>query len=144
MDVFDTDFDCGHHFDLGTLAVRRSTILSTNVYEQIRVIYRLIEFSLDGRSKLSLSEAPFYILEATPMFLALLLLNIYHPSRFIVGPDGEFPKNTKKADKKAAKKAEKQDRKDNKRMAKAEKKAAKKYGQKSEAYLMSSRNSPEF
>jgi hypothetical protein len=42
-------------------------------------------------------EAPFYCLEATPMFLALLLWNVYHPGRILVGPDSEFPKKEKKS-----------------------------------------------
>ncbi|KAJ7695604.1 RTA1 like protein-domain-containing protein [Mycena olivaceomarginata] len=63
----------------------------------IRIVYRLIEFSSGIYSSLTMHEAPFYCLEATPMFLALLLWNVYHPGRILVGPDSEFPKKEKKS-----------------------------------------------
>jgi hypothetical protein len=44
-------------------------------------------------------EAPFYTLEALPMFAALLLWNIFHPGQVLVGPDSEFPKKVKKSKK---------------------------------------------
>jgi hypothetical protein len=46
-------------------------------------------------------EAPFYCLEALPMFVALTLWNVVHPGKVLVGPDSEFPKKAKKS-KKAA------------------------------------------
>jgi L-2-hydroxyglutarate oxidase LhgO len=46
-------------------------------------------------------EAPFYCLEALPMFVALLLWNVCHPGRVLVGPDSEFPKKEKKKSKKS-------------------------------------------
>jgi hypothetical protein len=53
-------------------------------------------------------EAPFYCLEALPMFSALLLWNIFHPGQVLVGPDSEFPKKEKKSKKsKKSEKAEK-------------------------------------
>jgi hypothetical protein len=64
---------------------------------QIRIVYRLIEFSSGIYSPLTMHEAPFYCLEATPMFCALLLWNVYHPGQILVGPDSEFPKKVKKS-----------------------------------------------
>lgn len=58
-----------------------------------------------------------YIFDAAPMFVALLLLNILHPGKILVGAESEFPKKTK-AEKKAAK--------EQKKAAKAEKKEAQK------------------
>ncbi|KAJ7343754.1 RTA1 like protein-domain-containing protein, partial [Mycena albidolilacea] len=62
----------------------------------IRIVYRLIEFSSGIYSPLTVHEAPFYCLEATPMFFALLLWNLYHPGQILVGPDSDFPKKGKK------------------------------------------------
>ncbi|KAJ7581562.1 RTA1 like protein-domain-containing protein [Mycena floridula] len=67
----------------------------------IRVIYRLAEFSQGVNSTLTNHEAFFYVLEATPMIIGFTILNIWHPGRFLVGPDSEFPKKVKKS--KAAK-----------------------------------------
>lgn len=41
-------------------------------------------------------EAPLYTLEALPMFAALVLWNVSHPGRVLVGPNSEFPKREKK------------------------------------------------
>ncbi|KAJ6584385.1 RTA1 like protein-domain-containing protein [Mycena capillaripes] len=62
----------------------------------IRIVFRLIEFSSGVYSPLTMHEAPFYCLEATPMFIALLLWNVWHPGQVLVGPDSEFPKKEKK------------------------------------------------
>jgi len=65
----------------------------------LRIVYRLIEFSSGVYSPLTMHEAPFYCLEALPMFAALLLWNIFHPGQVLVGPDSEFPKKEKKSKK---------------------------------------------
>ncbi|KAF7377201.1 RTA1-domain-containing protein [Mycena sanguinolenta] len=62
----------------------------------IRIVFRLIEFSSGVYSPITMHEAPFYCLEALPMFVALLLWNISHPGKVLVGPDSEFPKKQKK------------------------------------------------
>lgn len=64
---------------------------------QIRVIYRLVEFSEGVNSTLTDHEAFFYCLEAVPMLSALSLFNIWHPGAILVGPDSEFPKKEKKS-----------------------------------------------
>jgi len=63
----------------------------------IRIVFRLIEFSSGFFSPITMHEAPFYCLEALPMFIALTLWNIFHPGQFLVGPDSEFPKKVKKS-----------------------------------------------
>ncbi|KAF8180780.1 RTA1 like protein-domain-containing protein [Mycena galopus ATCC 62051] len=66
----------------------------------LRIIYRLIEFSSGIDSPLTMHEAPFYTLDALPMFVALLLWNIFHPGQVLVGPDSEFAPKPKKKSKK--------------------------------------------
>ncbi|KAL1953953.1 hypothetical protein VTO42DRAFT_1999 [Malbranchea cinnamomea] len=66
----------------------------------LRIIYRLIEYSQGTESAIAKAEAAFYILDATPMVIAMLLFNIFHPGRALVGPDSEFPKKEKKKKKK--------------------------------------------
>ncbi|RGP76960.1 hypothetical protein FLONG3_4898 [Fusarium longipes] len=59
----------------------------------VRIIYRLIEFSggEGQRNPLMTHEIYFYILEAAPMFLALLVFNIVHPGKTMQGPLSEMP-----------------------------------------------------
>lgn len=60
------------------------------------------------------------MLDATPMFLALLILNVIHPGRVLQGPDSEFPRVSRKEkkrikrEKKEAKRAEKERKKSGK------------------------------
>ncbi|DAA73431.1 TPA_exp: putative RTA1 domain protein [Trichophyton benhamiae CBS 112371] len=75
------------------------TVYATLVLITIRIIYRLVEYSGGLHSAIATNEAAFYILDATPMFLALFALNIFHPGRFLVGPGSEFEKKPKKANK---------------------------------------------
>ncbi|KAF3180970.1 hypothetical protein EYR41_003355 [Orbilia oligospora] len=85
----------------------------------IRIIFRLVEFSAGSLdTKLTMTEWYFYVLEATPMATACLTWNIFHPSRFLVGPDSEFPRLTRKE--KKAIKAEKKRAKEEKKYAKKE------------------------
>ncbi|KAF3206324.1 hypothetical protein TWF106_000709 [Orbilia oligospora] len=85
----------------------------------IRIIFRLVEFSAGSlNTKLTMTEWYFYVLEATPMATACLTWNIFHPGRFLVGPDSEFPRLTRKE--KKAIKAEKKRAKEEKKYAKKE------------------------
>ncbi|KAJ4986220.1 RTA1 domain-containing protein [Stagonosporopsis vannaccii] len=61
----------------------------------IRIIYRLIEFSagLGATNPLPKNELLLYVLESTPMWLAILVWNIVHPGRFIRGPDARMPRS---------------------------------------------------
>jgi len=57
------------------------------------------------------------------MFLAMVFWNVFHPGRFLVGPESEFPKKIKltkqeKKDAKLAKKAEKLAKKEENALAK--------------------------
>lgn len=63
------------------------------------------------------NEAYVYCLDATPMFLALLLLSAMHPGRVLVGPESEFPRLSRKEKKmiKQEKKELKQRKKEEKR-----------------------------
>ena len=60
---------------------------------QIRIFYRLIEFSAgkDSSNPLPFHEAYFYALEAVPMFFAIVVFNITHPSSIMKGPDAQLP-----------------------------------------------------
>jgi hypothetical protein len=70
----------------------------------VRIIYRIAEFAggVGPSNPLPLHEFYSYALDALPMLLALLILALFHPGRFLVGPDSEFPKLTR-ADKRALK-----------------------------------------
>ncbi|KAF2820835.1 hypothetical protein CC86DRAFT_360087 [Ophiobolus disseminans] len=59
----------------------------------IRIIYRLAEFSagLGASNPLPSNEPLLYVLESTPMWLAILVWNIVHPGRFIHGADAKMP-----------------------------------------------------
>lgn len=59
----------------------------------IRIIYRLAEFSagLGTNNPLPSNEPILYVLESTPMWLAILVWNIVHPGRFIKGKDAKMP-----------------------------------------------------
>ncbi|KAK6523235.1 hypothetical protein TWF694_006125 [Orbilia ellipsospora] len=97
----------------------------------IRIIYRLVEFSGGINSTLTRHEAFFYVLEATPMVLACITWNLFHPGRYLIGPESEFPKLTRKekkalkAEKKAAKAEKKREKADDKARNKQWKKETK-------------------
>lgn len=59
----------------------------------IRIIYRLVEFSagLGHSNPLPKNEPLLYVLESTPMFLAILVWNSFHPGRYIHGGDAKMP-----------------------------------------------------
>ncbi|KAF4997018.1 hypothetical protein FGRMN_4158 [Fusarium graminum] len=59
----------------------------------VRIIYRFVEFSggMGQNNELVTHEIYFYILEATPMFLALLAFNVVHPGRIMTGPHSDMP-----------------------------------------------------
>lgn len=58
----------------------------------VRIIYRLIEFSSGSTdNSLTRQEKYFYLLEATPMVLAITVFNLIHPAAVINGPGSEMP-----------------------------------------------------
>jgi hypothetical protein len=81
---------------------------------QIRIIYRLVEFSDGYDTTLTRHEAFFYCLDGVPMLFGFALFNVYHPGRILVGPDSSFPKRTRaqKREEKRMKKEEKQRKKE--------------------------------
>ncbi|KAF3937255.1 hypothetical protein ABW19_dt0202155 [Dactylella cylindrospora] len=98
----------------------------------IRIVFRLVEFSAGiYGTKLTTEEAYFYVLEALPMALASVAWNIFHPGRFLVGPESEFPRKTRaekkaiKAEKKRVKEEKKKEKRDEKEQQKRFKMEAK-------------------
>ena len=80
----------------------------------MRIIFRLIEFAsgLDpDKNPIPYHEVYFYVLDAAPMLVALVLLNFIHPGHVLVGEGSEFPKGPTRKEKKAAKKAKKEEKK---------------------------------
>jgi hypothetical protein len=59
----------------------------------IRIIYRLVEFSagLGANNPLPSNEPVLYVLESTPMWLAIAVWNIVPPGHFIHGEDAKMP-----------------------------------------------------
>ncbi|KAK9369491.1 RTA1 like protein-domain-containing protein [Lipomyces kononenkoae] len=77
----------------------------------IRIIFRLAEYArgTDTSNPVLTHEFYEYVFDALPMFFALVILNVIHPGRVLLGPDSEFPKVSReekkriKNDKKEAK-----------------------------------------
>jgi Sec-independent protein translocase protein TatA len=76
-----------------------------------------------------------YVLDALPMILAALLLNIVHPGVVLKGPESEFPRLSRKEKRalKQSKKAAKQQRKQDKRLAKQQRKQEKEHSKRARA-----------
>jgi hypothetical protein len=55
-----------------------------------------LEFSGGVNGPLPTHEWFYYVFDATAMFFANLIFAIWHPGRYLVGPDSEFPKKEKK------------------------------------------------
>lgn len=60
-----------------------------------------------------------YVFDEMPMFLALVVFNIYHPGRVLIGLESDYPVLTK--EEKATAKREKKERKIEKKLAKKNK-----------------------
>lgn len=98
----------------------------------VRIIFRIAEFAggVTPDNPVPFHEEYSYALDCFPMMVALLILAILHPGRYLLGPESEFPRLSRK-EKKARKhemKAAKRDEKDAKRRAKAERKAERSHG----------------
>jgi hypothetical protein len=89
----------------------------------MRIIYRFVEFSqgTTSSSPILTHESYTYGLDALPMLLATVLLNIVHPGLVLKGQESEFPRLTRKE-----KKAVKRGKKEAKKQEKIDKKSAKK------------------
>lgn len=58
---------------------------------QVRIIFRLCEYSKGMESTIPLHEAYQYCLDTAPMLLALVALNIVHPGRIMPGKESDLP-----------------------------------------------------
>jgi len=73
---------------------RLSTIEETDHILQIRIIYRLIEFSAghdQDKNPLPYKEIYLYILEVIPMFSAIGVFIVVHPGNILKEPDAKMP-----------------------------------------------------
>ncbi|KAM0239136.1 hypothetical protein ACHAPO_003106 [Fusarium lateritium] len=77
-----------------------------------RIVYRLVEFGpgVNSHNTLLIHEEYPLGLDATPILIALVLLNLMHPGFVLRGPESEFPKLSRK-EKKALKEEKKQAKK---------------------------------
>lgn len=75
----------------------RFTML-TLTHEQARIIFRFVEFSGDiSSSNPILSNEAYQLgLDALPMFVALVVLNVVHPGMVLKGPESSFPPRWKR------------------------------------------------
>ncbi|KAG5658346.1 hypothetical protein KAF25_010527 [Fusarium avenaceum] len=98
------------------------TMLAVLILIVVRIVYRLVEFGpgVNAHNQLLIHEEYPLCLDATPILIALVLLNVMHPGFVLRGPDSEFPKLSRKE-----KKALKQQKKQEKKQAKETKKARK-------------------
>ncbi|TQW00796.1 hypothetical protein V2A60_001837 [Cordyceps javanica] len=107
---------------MGRLQLLIWVMLAVLMLIMVRIIFRLLEFGpgINANNKLITDETYPLVLDAMPMALALWLLNLMHPGLVLRGPDGEFPRVTRR-EKKALKhraKEEKKRRKEAKRLEK--------------------------
>jgi hypothetical protein len=99
------------------------TLFASLVLITVRIIFRMVEFAAGDdpdKNPLPYTEAYLLALDALPMLLCVLLLNIIHPGRVLQGENSEFPKGPTRKQKKEIKRA--------KKAQKAAKKQAKKDG----------------
>ena len=91
-----------------------------------RNIYRLVEFGTGANSPTVKHEWFAYVFDATPMFLAFVILNIFYPGKYLQGERADFSVEDK--ERKTMKKETKQQKKDEKLERKAAKKTMKEGG----------------
>ncbi|KAK4118554.1 hypothetical protein N657DRAFT_694374 [Parathielavia appendiculata] len=86
----------------------------------VRIIFRLVEFAQGvdpEHNPIPFHEEYIYALDVFPMMVALLILAIWYPGRYLVGPESEFhrlsrrEKKEMKREKKAARREEKEAKK---------------------------------
>lgn len=66
------------------------TLYASLVCITARTIYRMVEFSQPLDGSINHSEAYFYALEALPIFISVVLFNVWHPGKVLVGPRSDF------------------------------------------------------
>ena len=57
----------------------------------VRIIFRLAEYSKGLNSSIPNHEAYQYVLDSTPMLIALVAFNLVHPGRIMAGKEADFP-----------------------------------------------------
>jgi hypothetical protein len=90
---------------------------------EVRIIFRIAEFAggISPSNPVPFHEEYTYALDCFPMMIALLVLAIWHPGRYLVGPESEFhrmsrkEKKQRKREKKAAERQEKEAKREAKR-----------------------------
>ncbi|PSK54048.1 Protein RTM1 [Elsinoe australis] len=78
----------------------------------VRIVYRIAEYAggIKPSNPVPFHEVYSYALDAFPMMVAILLIAIFHPGRYLVGPDSEFIKVSRK-EKKAIKMQKREEKK---------------------------------
>ena len=94
--------------------------ISDRSFTQIRIIFRMCEYSSGVHGKLLSHEVYPFVLDALPMIVALVIFNVVHPGKTLVGPDSEFQKRShaEKDAEKRAKIIEKKEKKERKQQLK--------------------------
>lgn len=64
---------------------------SNHPHRQLRIIFRLCEYSQGLDSNIPNHEAYQYCLDSLPMLAASVLLNIFHPARIMPGKVSDIP-----------------------------------------------------
>jgi hypothetical protein len=80
----------------------------------VRIIFRMVEFAAGDdpeKNRIPYTEAYLFALDALPMLLCVVLLNIIHPGRTLQGENSEFPKGHTRKEKKERKRARKAEKK---------------------------------
>lgn len=102
----------------------------------MRIIFRLVEFGqgVSSSNPILTHEGYTFGLDALPMLLAAVLLNIVHPGLVLKGPDSEFPRLSRGEKKalKREKKEEKEGKKKDRKLAKQSRKEQKRNTQNGE------------
>ena len=78
------------------IIILKKQTLTKIASHQIRIIFRLIEYSHGYKSGIPVHEAYQYIFDSTLMFIALVLLNIVHPGQVMPGKDSDLPNRTER------------------------------------------------
>jgi hypothetical protein len=94
-------------------------VLDLLISSEVRIIFRMAEFAggiSPNKNPIPFHEAYTYALDCFPIMSALLILAIWHPGRYLVGPESEFyklsrrEKKERKREKKEAQQQEKEAR----------------------------------
>lgn len=62
----------------------------------VRIIFRLMEYSSGLKSGISNHEVYQYTLDSVPMAIALYIINVFHPGRFMAGKEGDLPSKSQR------------------------------------------------